>query len=323
MKKSLIGLLLLFTVLLSTCKTPHKSVDSGLKPANLNAQNVIRLEKGEIEVVFADNSAFGEQHRAKYNGIAELYHSAQDSSIFVPLYAGFNLEHIFGGDSLVELFEPRNHPMQLYQVSDSEVQLYQSSTPLSNVESLTTFKLVPPHYIDVTYQFVIHDSEFFKHNYAGFFWASYIHAPADKKIYFQGNKKGSNAINLVSAYSNEHGVNSTHKSKQDNESIYFAPNFNATLASHFSDYEYHKPFYYGRFHNMVLAFMFHPGEGIRFSQSPTGGGEVNPAWDFQFIVPDFVVGKEYSFQARVMYKEFEGSDQVLADYELWKKKGLR
>jgi len=323
MKKPLIGLLLLFTVLLSTCKTPHRSVDSGLKPPNLNAQNVIRLGKGEIEVVFADNSAFGEQHRAKYNGIAELYHSAQDSSIFVPFYAGFNLEHIFGGDSLVELFEPRNHPMQLYQVSDSEVQLYQSSTPLSNVESLTTFKLVPPHFIDVTYQFIIHDSQFFKHNYAGFFWASYIYAPTDKKIYFQGNKKSSNATNWVSAYSNEHGVNSTHKSKQDNESIYFAPNFNATLASHFSEYKYQKPFYYGRFHNMVLAFMFYPGEGIRFSQSPTGGGDVNPAWDFQFIVPDFEVGKEYSFQARVMYKEFESSDQVLAEYELWKKKGLR
>ena len=44
---------------------------------------------------------------------------------------------------------------------------------------------------------------------------------------------------------------------------------------------------------------------------------VNPAWDFQFIVPDFEVGKEYSFQARVMYKEFEGSDQVLAEYKLW------
>lgn len=90
-----------------------------------------------------------------------------------------------------------------------------------------------------------------------------------------------------------------------------------TLASHFSEYEYQKPFYYERFHNMVLAFMFHPGEGIRFSQSPTGGGDVNPAWDFQFIVPDFEVGKKYSFQARVMYKEFKGPDEVLAEYELW------
>lgn len=52
---------------------------------------------------------------------------------------------------------------------------------------------------------------------------------------------------------------------------------------------------------------------------PTGGGEVNPAWDFQFIVPDFEVGKKYSFQARVMYKEFKGPDEVLAKYKLWEK----
>jgi len=313
-----LGLLILLTMGLSACNTPHRLSGNGLKPSDLNTQNVVRLEKGEMEVVFADNAAFGEFHRARYNGIAELHHSAQDSSIFVPFYAGFNLEHIFGGDSLVELFEPRTHPMELYQVSDTEVMLYQSRTPLSNVESLTTFKLVPPHFIDVTYQFVIHDSEFFKHNYAGFFWASYIHAPEDKKIYFQGNKKSSNAVNWVSAYSNEHGVKSTHLSKQDPKSIYFAPNFNATLAAHFSEYKYERPFYYGRFHNMVLAFMFNPGEGIRFSQSPTGGGEKNPAWDFQFIVPDFEVGKEYSFQSRVMYKEFEGPDEVLAEFNLWK-----
>ncbi len=323
MKISFLGSLFLLSILLGACSTPNISTGNSLKPDHLDTEKFIRLEKGELEVVFADNSAFGEHHRAKYNGIAELYHSAQDSSIFVPFYAGFNLEHIFGGDSLTELFEPRNHPMELYRISNTEVQLYQSATPLSGVESLTTFKLVPPHYIDVTYQFVIHDSQFFKHKYAGFFWASYIHAPADKKIYFQGNKKDSKATNWVSAYSNEHGVNSTHKSQQDTESIYFAPNFNATLASHFSEYKYHEPFYYGRFHNMVLAFMFNPGEGIRFSQSPTGGGDVNPAWDFQFIEPDFEVGKEYSFQARVLYKEFEGPDEVLAEYEIWKRNGLR
>ncbi len=84
-----LGLLLLLTTLLGACKTPHKSPDNGLKPVNQNAQNFIRLEKGEMEVVFADNTAYGEHHRAKYNGIAELYHSAQDSSIFVPFYAGF------------------------------------------------------------------------------------------------------------------------------------------------------------------------------------------------------------------------------------------
>ncbi len=319
MKTSLTILVIPVLSMLISCNNLEKSLLSrSLKPTDLQAQKVVRLNRGELDVVFADNSSYGAQHLAKYNGIAELYHSAQDSSIFVPAYAGFNLEHIFGGDSLTELFEPRVHPMELYQLSDTEVLLYQSATPFSAVESLTKFQLVEPHYIDVTLRLIILDDTFFKHNYAGFFWASYIHGPSDRKIYFQGSKVDMDSIGWVSAYSNEHGSESTHLSKQHKTPVYFATNFNATLASHFSNYEYLEPFYYGRFHNMVLAFMFNPANGIRFSQSPTGGGDKNPAWDFQLIIPVFEVGKEYSFQARLMYMEFEGAEEVHEEYYKWK-----
>jgi hypothetical protein len=308
-------------VSLSSCHHRKHGHDNGgqttLKPDTLEAQKVVRLSNGIINAVFVDNNAFGLDHRAGYNGIAELTHRSQDSSIFVPNYAGFNLEHIFGGDSLAELFEPRKHPMELYRISDSEVLLYQSPTPLSGVESQTVFKLTGSHYIDVLFRFIIHDGSFFKHGYAGLFWASYIHEPGDKKIYFRGRKEGSESTGWISAYSTAHGTKSTHLGKQEKDPVYFAPNFNARLASHFSDYRYDQPFYYGRFHNMVLAYMFKPDQGIRFSQSPTGGGDLNPAWDFQFIVPDFEVGKEYSFQARIMYKEFAGENDVRDEFEDW------
>ena len=207
--------------------------------------------------------------------------------------------------------------MELYKVSIHEVLLYQSPTPLSGVESLTLFKLTDSHYIDVVFRFIIHDGSFFKHGYAGLFWASYIHEPGDKKIYFRGREEGSESVGWISAYSSEHGVQSTHIGNMEEDQVYFAPNFNAKLASHFSDYRYEKPFYYGRFHNMVLAYMFKPEKGIRFSQSPTGGGELNPAWDFQFIIPDFEVGQEYSFKARIMYKEFSGEKDVRDEFEDW------
>jgi hypothetical protein len=284
---------------------------------NLEPQQVIRLSNDLITIVFVDNSAFGSVHRAGYNGIAELTHVSQDSSIFVPFYAGFNLEHIFGGDSLVELFEPRKHPMELFQLSDHEVLLYQSPTPISGVESQTVFKLSQSHYIDVDFRLIIRNKAFFKHGYAGLFWASYIHEPADKRIYFRGKEVGENTVRWIAAYSTEHGLESTHIGRNDRGDIYFAPNFNARLASHFSAYRYEQPFYYGRFHNMVLAYMFKPEEGIRFSQSPTGGGKLNPAWDFQFIVPDFEVGREYSFQSRILYKEFAGGQDVQEEFETW------
>ena len=319
--RNLTVILCLGMIVLSSChnrKSGRDPVDKlSLRPDHLEPQEVIRLSNGVINVVFVDNTAFGEEHRAGYNGIAELTHRSQDSSVFVPYYAGFNLEHIFGGDSLSELFEPRKHPMELYKVSDNEVLLYQSPTPISGVESQTVFRLTDSHYIDVIFRFLIHDRKFFRHGYAGLFWASYIHAPTDKKIYFLGCEEESDSISWISAYSTSHGLKSTHVGRNEKDSVYFAPEFNATLASHFSDYRYDKAFYFGRFHNMVLAYMFQSDSGIRFSQSPTGGGELNPAWDFQFIVPDFEVGGEYSFRARIMYKEFAGSHDVLEEFKTW------
>jgi hypothetical protein len=289
---------------------------------NEKEEKPISISAGDLKVVFIDNDAYGEQHRSGYNGISELRHAAQDSNLFVPLYAGFNLEHIFAGDSLSNLFEPRKSPMQLKRISDTKVELYQKETSLSHVESWTTFTLVPPHYIDVSFRCVIKSAEFFKHGYAGMFWASYINAPQDKKIYFYGREQQTEEMKWIGAYSRQHGVASTHIGNEDNFDLFAVPGFNITLASHYSNYLYNEPFYYGRFNNMVFAYLFsEPQEGIiRFSQSPTGGGLDNPAWDFQYIIPDFKVGKKYSFDARLVYKEWKGAEDIMTEFNSWSNK---
>jgi hypothetical protein len=294
-----------------------------LKPERrYEAQSVLTIERGNLKGVFVDNTEVKPDHRAGYNGIAQLYHADQDSGIFVPEYAGFNLEHIFGGDSLNQLFEPRVNPMTLYRKTDSEVMLYQAPTPLSSVESLTSFKVVEPHYIDITFECLFHKDEFFGHDYAGLFWASYIERPDDKKIYFRGVPENQPSKNSewIAAWSDEHGVKSTHKSVSDQQEFFFSEDFNASLASHFSDYRYTDPFFFGRYKNMVLAFLFDSKEIIRFSQSPTGGGELNPAWDFQYLIPSPEKGKKYSFKVRMLYKPFISENDILEEYQKWKPK---
>jgi hypothetical protein len=290
-----------------------------LKPGGLEEQKTVSIEIGELKAVIVNNDSFGSEHRAGYNGIAELYHSQQDSTLFVPLYAGFNLEHIFGGDSLESLFEPRQHHMSLYQTSENSVLLYQSPTPLSQVESLTEFRFLTPHYIDVTFKCRHTSDQFFKNNYAGLFWASYIYAPDDKMIYFKGRTPEVDSALWIGAYSERHGEKSTHTGIDERYDIYFAPNFNARLANHFSGYRFIEPFYFGRFHNMVLAYMFDTDQVIRFSQSPTGGGQGNPAWDFQFLIPNPIVGKIYTYRARVVYKPFVSREDVAEEYRFWKR----
>ena len=288
--------------------------------SQLSDQNSpIQLEVGDLEVSFIDNSAYGQSHRAGYNGISELRHVKQDSSIFVPFYAGFNLEHVFGGDSLSPLFEPRINEMELQKISDREVELHQKELPLSHIESWTNFKLAEPHYLDITFRYIIHSDVFFKHNYAGLFWASYIHAPSDISTNFLGRKTGEKIYKWIKAYSPQHGELSSHKQENDHYDMYSADNFNVTLASHYSNYKYKDPYYYGIFHNMVLAYLFDVPDNqiLRFAQSPTGGGAHNPAWDFYVISPDFKVGKEYAFTVRMIYKKFEGSENIQKEYEKW------
>lgn len=136
-------------------------------------------------------------------------------------------------------------------------------------------------------------------------------------IYFRGFTDGQTDATWISAFSDKHGTKSTHRNINDNYDFYFASDFRATLANNYSDYRYSLPFYYGRFHNMALAYFFKSSEVIRLTQSPTGGGITNPAWDFQWLIPKPVAEKVYSFKARIVYKPFTGNQDMLEEYEKW------
>lgn len=307
----------LIIVIGSEC-TAQKSFS--LRPLHLVQQDTtVTIKNQKLTVSFANNKAYSPSHWKGYSGISELYHSAQDSSVFMINHAGFNFEFIVSGDSLAQKFEPRRHSVELYSRSENEVMLYQSPTPQSQVESLTIFELVNDEFIDVTFRCVVHAGDFFKYGYAGLFWASYIDTPKDKNIYFKGFEKSETTAHWIKAISQRHGIKSTHKGENDEHDLYFAPNFNIKLFNSFSDYRYESPFYYGRFHNMVLAYLFDSLEVIRFAQSPTGGGRTQPAWDFQFIIPDLKYEHEYSFRARIIYKPFISEQDIEEEYESWKK----
>ena len=311
------GVLMAAIVLLTSCPGGETS---SLKPKGYESENILTVETGDLKGVFVDNTEIKPDHRPGYNGIAQLYHKRQDSGIFVPAFAGFNLEHIFGGDSLHQVFEPRRHPMTLYRKTENAVMLHQSPTPLSRVESLTTFEMVAPHYVDITFSCLLHSKDFFQHDYAGFFWASYIQSPPDRKIYFLGVAENeTTSPSWIGAWSEVHGVASTHRSLGDDHDFFFDDNLSPRLASHFSSYRYTEPYFFGRYGDMVLAFMFDSREVIRFSQSPTGGGGLNPAWDFQYLIPSPQEGKRYSFKARIIYKPFISENDVVEEYKTWRR----
>jgi len=62
---------------------------------------------------------------------------------------------------------------------------------------------------------------------------------------------------------------------------------------------------------MALVLMFRQCDEVRLSQSPSGGGKGNPAWDFQWFAAQYEVGRRYRFVMRAMYLPFESPEQII------------
>jgi hypothetical protein len=107
-----------------------------------------------------------------------------------------------------------------------------------------------------------------------------------------------------------HGVEPTHLAHDDRREFRHDPAFPLTLVFNRSKWRYREPWYYGVSDGLAYAQMFRRGDGVRFSQSPSGGGSGNPAWDFQFFIPDYAVGRRSQFVMRAMLLKYESPEQV-------------
>lgn len=279
---------------------------------------LLDLRIGDVCATVADNSAHPEKagHRAGYNGLASLSSSAQPRNIFVPDYAGMNLELYFDGVTADRptLFEPRSAAMHLRKTGDNGVELHQPPTPHWQVESWTTFTLRELNSVDFHFTAVPRASTF-QQGWMGIFWASYIHHPEDLGIWFpvalpEGDR-------LVRHYSRRHGEESTHRHEADRAEILVSHDQEMYMYGSYSRRRYAKPYFSGFCRGMRLLFLFEDNPNVRFAQSPSGGGPGCPAWDFQMVVPDYEVGKDYTLDARLVYGPCSTALDPEIEYARW------
>jgi hypothetical protein len=212
--------------------------------------------------------------------------------------------------------------MRLVRVDDTTYALRQDRTEHWPLRTTMTFEAVAPDAIDLTVRGVPLADAWRKHGYIGLFFASYIESPEDMAIHFIGRSRpgqGDPTPRWIRHVPPSHGESACHRPAGSDWDPPLDPDLPIVLVSGLSSYEYLYPFYYGVSHGKVFIMMFErpDRDEVRFAQSPSGGGEGNPAWDFIFIKRGYRVGETFQFRMRAVYCDFRSVDDVVRTYEAW------
>lgn len=274
------------------------------------------LKRAGVEAVVVNNEAIDDEvlpkHRARYSGVASLKTVEHPENLFVPDYSGLNFEHIHDGtlQDRDVLFEPRRAPMELRAIDEHTVELYQPPTPHWQLESCQRYRLLEGGVLELTLECIPRQRSF-KNGYIGLFWASYIQAPESLDIHFLGREDGSNTPpRWIRGSSPSHGELATHLGADDQRIFPHDAEFPLTLVFNRSRYRFAEPWYYGVSHGMAYVQMFRAQDEIRMSQSPSGGGAGNPAWDFQYFIAAPQVDQRYQMVMRALYVPFDSAEQI-------------
>lgn len=275
------------------------------------------LKRASITAVIVDNREVNDDvllgHRAGYSGVASLTSEKRRENHFVPAVSGLNFEHIHDGTTQDRkiLFEPRNHPMELRVIDEFTVELYQTPTPFWGLESCHRYRLLPDGTIEMTFECIPRRATF-KNGYIGLFWASYINQPESLDIHFRGFDEGTpqSATRWIRGVTPAHGTLPTHLSPDDGRQFEHDADFPLSLVFNRSKHRFVEPWYFGVSHGQAYAQIFRPQDRVRLTQSPSGGGQGNPAWDFQFFIEKFELNRRYQFVMRAMLLPFDSPEQV-------------
>ena len=318
----------LFLFLAIATAFPAATDDDPRGPAR-EGRDYARFEVSKLCCVIGNNKSMP-GHKGGCNGLFSMTPAHEKDTVYVPRFAGLNLEHYFDGNVLDDMtvqerFDPRCSQMEFRRLGSTRAELYQPPTVRFGVESRTLFELKEPYYVDVTYR-CIPNKEVLDH-FLGVFWASYINAPSDKSIYFLGREGGvdpERSPTWMQFCTQKHGHFSTVMHVSGVGPTSFRKG-RAALWNQMSPLRFDAPFFYGRIGQTVLIYIFEPNPGLRFAHSPNSGGvrtpdgsDTCPAWDFQLMICDPKPGVEYGLRMRVVCKPWVDRQDVLEEVRIYR-----
>ncbi len=272
------------------------------------------------------------------SGFRELYHQRYpERNLYYAV--GLNFEHIISGrlaDEYRNSFTPRKERVSLWQHSEDSASLFwPSETSAWAVASEMTYAFGAGPYLDMTFNTALRTP--LTQDYLVYMWASYMTRAREPYITFYGVRDlytfgagwGKGSIGWVRFGKRRQSEDTNENSaipflgspKLEYEEIEFPHNMACYTRTVFL-----LPFFYGildgdgnlstRNDDMVYLMMFDQAEPIRFLFFDFGGPQ-DPVWDWQYIIHGPKINQTYRYRARLVYKPFQGVEDVTAEYVSW------
>ncbi len=294
----------------------------------------IRIRQGDLDVLFRDNS----ESPKVLSGVQSLFNvkDAPGFDAYDPdspgASAGLNFEHIISGhESPYNKFTPRHGRYTLHRVAGDEnavVLVRRAEDGPWKIASTLTYTVAPPHSIDVSFRCTPTDASLFgERGHAIFFFANYMNDVADPALHFRAVERQGGDETWIAGDAPRGPADwnggGTYR-HVDAAGLDYDGDVSFRLNSWSYDWpRFTKPFYYGRAaHDMTLMMMFDRTHStvdeVRFSLFKFKLDRFpRPAWDFQYVIHKVEPGREYGFNARLVWKKFVSPEDCLAEYTKW------
>jgi hypothetical protein len=219
------------------------------------------------------------EHRAGYNGLWSLTHKTEPTNLFVPTVAGMNFEHIFDGETL----DPPGASDIFFEPRKAKMTFKKLSATAAELHQPAT----PTFKLESTTRFALREPDAIDFHFT---------FKATQHVF----KRGYLGL-FWASYMNAPEDKSMYLRGKNLWLQHCSPAHNSVSTVVHQDDKFE------------LTFVKDHRDCFTVAQS------TNPAWDFQYILPKYEVNTEYELRARLIYRERCGREQVLKEYENWKK----
>jgi hypothetical protein len=291
------------------------------------------LSNGFFSGIIHDNESNKERQGSGFNPLIHFLYPGQN--IYRDEDVGLNFEHIMNGtaaDAEISMFTPRGDICTVHKLSDSSASIIHKAKHSSwNIDSEMRYNFSGKYHIDLEFRVILRENKF-PLDYVAFMWASYMNRTFDRRIFFIGNKEGKKEW-VAFGEDTDNGFETGTIGYSGADHLTYEEGSKTLNIIEHPEKKFIFPFYYGLVHGsgqidsqsdtMVYIMMFDQKESIRFAmwnfaKDSEGKPDTHsPAWDWQYVIREPQINKEYSYQAKITYKPFAGSDDVVKEYENW------